>query len=77
MLFIPTHCTLKQAIIYKHRENGEEILNFLLEESKEYIPISNEQRTQLPSSLSLMFLKPKGLITKEHLFGRKIILLSK
>lgn len=29
---------LKQAIIYKHRENGQESWNFLLKDSKNYIP---------------------------------------
>lgn len=40
---------LKQAIIYKHRENAkvDRIQTFLLEESKDYTHFKNEQRTQL------------------------------
>lgn len=49
MIFTPKHCTLKQAIIYKHRENAkvDRIQTFLLEESKDYTHFKNEQRTQL------------------------------
>lgn len=48
MRFIPKHCTLKQAIIYKYRENAKEggIWNFLLEESEDYTYFKNEQKTQ-------------------------------
>lgn len=49
MPFIPKHYTLKQAIIYKYRENSKEggIWNFLLEESEDYTYFKNEQKNQL------------------------------
>lgn len=72
MPFIPKHCTLKQVIIYKYRDNAkvDGIWNFLLKESEDYTYFKNEQRTQL------IVICKMGLKTKEHLFGRQTILLN-